>query len=512
MRHGNGPWGEVKKSLSKKYILQAVDASLARLQTDYIDLYQAHKDDPTTPLEETLDAFAQLIKNGKVRAIGASNYSAERLAQALAISEKNNLPRFESLQPLYNLYERKEFETALQPLCQKHGIGVIPYFSLARGFLTGKYRSEADLSKSPRGGGVKKYLTPRGTRILAALDQLSTRLHSTPAQISLAWLMAQPAITAPIASATSLAQLHDLIAATELPLDTAAIDLLNQAKRPRSKIKPQKEKNIAGDRFPPRTTTIPIYEISQGDRPMPAKSKKSAKSKSKALSAFPPIISMKKWQSNHEELLKKEKALTHAHDALAAHRRRMGVAKIEKPYTFKGPTGTSTLLDLFEGRRQLILYHFMFAPGVGGWPNAGCPGCSFMVDQFAHPAHLHARDTSLILVSRGPLASLLRYRKRMGWPFPWFSSQGTDFNADFGLTKGGNETFGLSVFIRDDDKNVYRTYFTTRRGVETLGPPWVLLDLTPLGRQETWEKSPKGFPQTPPYQWWRRHDEYVKTK
>jgi predicted dithiol-disulfide oxidoreductase (DUF899 family) len=203
----------------------------------------------------------------------------------------------------------------------------------------------------------------------------------------------------------------------------------------------------------------------------------------------------------------KEKALTHEHDALAAERRRLPMVKIEKKYEFDGDNGKVRLPDLFEGRRQLILYHFMFAPGVGGWPDAGCPGCSFVADQIPHLSHLHARNTSFVFVSLAPLAKIKRYRRRMGWTIPWFSSAGTDFNRDFGVSTDAGETFGLSVFIRDG-RNVYRTYFTNGRGVETLGTVWTLLDVTPFGRQETWEDSPKGRPQTPPYQWWRRHDEY----
>jgi predicted dithiol-disulfide oxidoreductase (DUF899 family) len=169
------------------------------------------------------------------------------------------------------------------------------------------------------------------------------------------------------------------------------------------------------------------------------------------------------------------------------------------------------LPDLFEGRRQLILYHFMFAPGVHGWPNAGCDGCSMVVDQVGHLAHLHARDTSFCLVSRAPLPKLQRYSKRMGWNIPWFSSADSDFNKDFDVTTDEGETFGLSVFLRDGE-SVFRTYFTSTRGVEALGSVWTFLDLTPLGRQEDWEDSPPGRPQTPPYEWWRRHDEYDTTR
>ncbi len=217
------------KGLSRAYILRAVEDSLKRLQTDYIDLYQSHIDDAETPLEETLEAYAQLTKQGKVRAIGASNYSAERLAQALEVSQQHGYPSYQSLQPEYNLYDRAGYETKLEPVCRKHALGVIPYFSLASGFLTGKYRSEADVSKSARAQFVKKYLNDRGFRILQALDQVAARLHSTPATVSLAWLLARPSITAPIASATSLDQLRDLIEATELELDRSAIELLNQA-------------------------------------------------------------------------------------------------------------------------------------------------------------------------------------------------------------------------------------------------------------------------------------------
>jgi aryl-alcohol dehydrogenase-like predicted oxidoreductase len=221
--------GDGKKGLSKDYILRSADDSLRRLQTDYIDLHQSHKDDPETPLEETLEAYDQLIKQGKVRAIGASNYSAARLAEALNVSKSNGLARYESLQPLYNLYDRAVYEDELEPLCIEEGIGVINFYSLAAGFLTGKYRSEDDLSKSARGGTVKKYLNERGFGIVEALDQVAAQYNSTPAQIALAWLMARPGITAPIASATSVEQLNDLIEATKLELDQSAIDLLDQA-------------------------------------------------------------------------------------------------------------------------------------------------------------------------------------------------------------------------------------------------------------------------------------------
>jgi predicted dithiol-disulfide oxidoreductase (DUF899 family) len=222
---------------------------------------------------------------------------------------------------------------------------------------------------------------------------------------------------------------------------------------------------------------------------------------------LPPAVSEEKWQAALAELLAKEKAATRARDALAAERRRLPMAEILKDYVFEGERGKASLLDLFEGRRQLILYHFMFAPGVCGWPSAGCEGCSWYVDNVGNLSHLRARDTSLVLVSRAPLQNILPYKKRMGWTVPWFSSSESDFNVDFGLTKGKSESSGTSVFLRDED-HVFRTYFTTGRGDEMLGGLWAFLDLTPFGRQEDWEDSPEGWPQTPPYQWWRRHDEY----
>lgn len=221
--------GPGKTGLSKKYILEAAEDSLRRLQTDYIDLYQAHQDDPKTPLEETLEAFAQLIKAGKVRAIGASNYSAQRLQEALRVSKSHKLPRYETLQPHYNLYERNDYESTLEDVCMREGLGVIPYFSLASGFLTGKYRSKADAAGKARGSRVEKYLNERGFRILDALDRISNERNSTPARVALAWLIARPSITAPIASATKLDQLTDLIEATKLKLSSGEIDLLNAA-------------------------------------------------------------------------------------------------------------------------------------------------------------------------------------------------------------------------------------------------------------------------------------------
>lgn len=221
--------GPGRKGLAPAYIRQSIDASLQRLQTGYIDLYQSHEDDPKTPFEETLSTYADLMRAGKVRAIGASNYGAERLEEALKTSKAKGLPAYQSLQPQYNLYDREGYEEKLEPLCVSSGLGVLSYFSLARGFLTGKYRSEADLSKSPRGGGIKRYLNERGTRILEALDQVAKQKQSTPARVALAWAMARPSITSAIASASTVAQLQDLIAATQVQLDAAAIDALNRA-------------------------------------------------------------------------------------------------------------------------------------------------------------------------------------------------------------------------------------------------------------------------------------------
>src|SRR5438067_256688 len=221
--------GNGRKGLSRKHILRSADESLARLQTDYIDLYQSHTEDKETPLEETLEAYAELIKLGKVRAIGASNFQPTTLLSALKISREKNLPRYESLQPEYNLYERAKFEGELENMCRENQIGVIPYFSLASGFLTGKYRSEKDLENRSRGSRVQKYLNPHGLRILAALDEVSKQYSATPAQVSLAWLLAKPTITAPIASATSVKQLDELLEAARLRLDASAVRALDQA-------------------------------------------------------------------------------------------------------------------------------------------------------------------------------------------------------------------------------------------------------------------------------------------
>jgi aryl-alcohol dehydrogenase-like predicted oxidoreductase len=223
------PMGPGRQGLSKAYIFQAVEDSLRRLRTDYIDLYQSHCDDAGTPLQETLEAYADLIRQGKVRAIGASNYRGARLAEALDLAERQGLPRYESLQPLYNLYDRAKYEGDAEPICEQRRVGVIPYFALASGFLAGKYRSPADLKDAARGQFVGGYMNPRGERILRALDEVAASHASTPASVALAWLMARPSITAPIASATSSAQLRTLIAATQLRLEPATIERLDRA-------------------------------------------------------------------------------------------------------------------------------------------------------------------------------------------------------------------------------------------------------------------------------------------
>ena len=223
--------GDGSKGLAKAYIKQQVEDSLRRLGTDYIDLYQSHQDDESLPVTEPLETYADLIKEGKIRAIGASNYSASRLREALDASEQHGLPRYESLQPEYNLYERASLETELLPLTQEQQVGIISYFGLASGFLTGKYRTEADLSKSPRGGSIgPKYLNDRGLKILAALDAVVARhAQATPAQVALAWIIAQPGLTAPIASATSVEQVTELLKAAELKLSTEDLQMLTDA-------------------------------------------------------------------------------------------------------------------------------------------------------------------------------------------------------------------------------------------------------------------------------------------
>jgi predicted dithiol-disulfide oxidoreductase (DUF899 family) len=216
-----------------------------------------------------------------------------------------------------------------------------------------------------------------------------------------------------------------------------------------------------------------------------------------------PIVSPEEWKSAREELLVKEKEVTRARDALAAERRRMPRMAVEKEYAFEGPNGPATLLDLFEGRRQLIVYRFFFEPGVGKWPESGCPGCSFGADQVGHLAHLNARDTTLAYVSRAPQENIERYRKRMGWEVPWYTLT-DDFDLDFAV----DEWHGTNVFYRDDEDRIFRTYFVDSRGDEAMGSTWSYLDITALGRQEKWEDSPEGYPQTEPYVWWNLHDEY----
>jgi predicted dithiol-disulfide oxidoreductase (DUF899 family) len=218
---------------------------------------------------------------------------------------------------------------------------------------------------------------------------------------------------------------------------------------------------------------------------------------------LPPIVSPQEWEAARQALLVKEKELTRARDALAAERRRMPRMAVEKEYRFDGPDGPASLFDLFEGRRQLIVYRFFFDPDVAGWPDAGCFGCSMVADQVAHPAHLNARDTALAFVSRAPQANIERLKARMGWEhIPWYGLT-DDFDADFGVA----EWHGTNAFLRDDDR-IFRTYMIDNRGDEVMGGTWAYLDITALGRQEEWEDSPEGYPQTPPYRWWRRHNEY----
>ena len=217
----------------------------------------------------------------------------------------------------------------------------------------------------------------------------------------------------------------------------------------------------------------------------------------------PSIVSRQEWDAAREELLVKEKALTRARDALAAERRRMPWLAVEKDYRFEGPNGPASLLDLFEGRRQLIVYRFFYEPGVADFPDGGCRGCSFLADQVAHPAHLNARDTTLAFVSRAPQPDIERWKARMGWEeIPWYTLT-DDFDADFGV----DEWHGTNAFVRDGEQ-IYRTYFVNGRGDEAMGSTWNYLDITALGRQEEWEDSPEGYPQTPPYRWWNLHDEY----
>ncbi len=215
----------------------------------------------------------------------------------------------------------------------------------------------------------------------------------------------------------------------------------------------------------------------------------------------PSIVSPKEWEEARERLLVREKEVTRARDALAAERRRMPWTAVERGYEFDGPGGKASLLDLFEGRRQLIVYRAFFEPGVNGWPDHACIGCSFLADQVAHPAHLHARDTTLAFASRASQPDIQRLKERMGWEMPWYTITDS-FDADFGV----GEWHGTNAFIREDDR-IFRTYFVNNRGDEAMGSTWSYLDITALGRQEEWEDSPEGYPQTPPYRWWRYHDE-----
>jgi predicted dithiol-disulfide oxidoreductase (DUF899 family) len=219
----------------------------------------------------------------------------------------------------------------------------------------------------------------------------------------------------------------------------------------------------------------------------------------------PPIVSAQEWQSALAQMLVKEKELTRARDALAAQRRRMPWFAVEKKYEFDGPNGKAHLLDLFEGRRQLVVYRAFFEPGVKGWPDHACVGCSLMADQIADVVHLNARDTSFAYASRAPQADIVRLKARMGWTFPWYTI-GDSFDADFGV----DEWHGTNAFIRDGDR-VFRTYFVNERGDEAMGSTWSYLDITALGRQEAWEDSPEGYPQSPPYEWWNWHDQYGKS-
>jgi predicted dithiol-disulfide oxidoreductase (DUF899 family) len=217
---------------------------------------------------------------------------------------------------------------------------------------------------------------------------------------------------------------------------------------------------------------------------------------------LPPVVSPQEWEGARQDLLAREKELTRARDALAAQRRRMPRMAVEKDYRFEGPDGPASLPDLFGGRRQLVVYRFFYEPGVAGWPDSGCPGCSFVADQVAHLAHLNARDTTLAFVSRAPQPDIERWKARMGWTMPWYTIT-DDFDADFGV----GEWHGTNAFLRDGDR-IYRTYFVESRGDEAMGSTWSYLDITALGRQEEWEDSPEGYPQTPPYQWWNLHDRY----
>jgi predicted dithiol-disulfide oxidoreductase (DUF899 family) len=218
---------------------------------------------------------------------------------------------------------------------------------------------------------------------------------------------------------------------------------------------------------------------------------------------MPPVVSAEEWKAAREDLLVKEKELTRARDALAAQRRRMPRLAIEKEYRFEGPNGPASLLDLFEGRRQLIVSRFFYDPDVKGWPEKGCPGCSMVADQVSHLSHLNARDTTLAFASRAPQENIERLKERMGWDIPWYTITDS-FDSDHDV----REWHGTNAFYRDDEDRIFRTYFVDGRGDEMMGSTWNYLDITALGRQEEWEDSPEGYPQTPPYTWWNRHDEY----
>ena len=218
----------------------------------------------------------------------------------------------------------------------------------------------------------------------------------------------------------------------------------------------------------------------------------------------PSIVSLEEWEAARQQLLVKEKEVTRARDALAASRRRMPWLAVAQDYQFEGPGGTASLLDLFAGRRQLIVYRAFFEPGVYGWPEHACPGCSLVADQVAHVAHLNARGTTLVFASRAPQPDIERVKATMGWDIPWYTMTDS-FDADFGV----DEWHGHNVFFRDSDDRIFRTYFINNRGDEAMGSTWNYLDMTALGRQEEWEDSPEGYPQTPPYKWWNWHDEYA---
>ena len=220
----------------------------------------------------------------------------------------------------------------------------------------------------------------------------------------------------------------------------------------------------------------------------------------------PPVVTPEEWEQARQQLLIREKEVTRARDALAAERRRMPWTAVETDYEFEGPAGRASLLDLFDGRRQLVVYRAFFEPGVNGWPDHACVGCSLMADQVSNFSHLHARDTTFANISRAPQEDIARWKARMGWEMPWYTI--TDgFDADFGV----DEWHGTNAFYRDDEDRIFRTYFIDNRGDEALGTTWSYLDITALGRQEEWEDSPEGYPQTAPYRWWRYHDEYASS-